>query len=387
MTTSHLPETSKKSILGFSRMFHVALADKDDSNYISSPLALWLLLALQTGGEPSPKLEAILGIPSWEAYTTATWLLDTTPKQLAVATAFWHDGSETSRKLAELVKASGYVDVGPVPTQEEADRWTEEHTLGMIKKFPATITPETYSILVNALATKFAWGEPFFVKQDPQLTSAWGVTSSLVDYNQSSSSTRIYEIDGEVFVSYTRTDEGRDFGVTSVIAVNPDLSSTTVILTAEEIVAGVHGSGELVKTFAERAGLTSSPVLSLVEKEGTSDYIVVSVPAWSADATHNLGSLPGAMGSVGEVVPDSSGAGVAGVQRAYAKYDKNGFEAAAVTALSRAGAFPQRRTVLATEVAFVHPYAVVAHSQNTHSQWLGMPVFTAWVKEAEEATD
>ena len=81
-----------------------------------------------------------------------------------------------------------------------------------------------------------------------------------------------------------------------------------------------------------------------------------------------------------------------------ARYTRVGFEAAAVSAMTVAIGFPTpqdglRRTA---EVRFDRPYAVVAVADrpwqdgwqpNTSegAAWLGLPVFSAWVAEPDEA--
>ncbi|HYK70053.1 MAG TPA: hypothetical protein VEV45_19050, partial [Streptosporangiaceae bacterium] len=39
------------------------------------------------------------------------------------------------------------------------------------------------------------------------------------------------------------------------------------------------------------------------------------------------------------------------------------------------------------ELRFGHPYAVVALVQDAGSPWHGLPVFSAWVSEPEDASD
>ena len=73
-----------------------------------------------------------------------------------------------------------------------------------------------------------------------------------------------------------------------------------------------------------------------------------------------------------------------------ARYSRTGFEAAAVSAIGVALAFRvpgQRREVV---LRFGHPYAVVAVTTDrtaAASPWHGLPVFSAWVSEPEDATD
>lgn len=80
-------------------------------------------------------------------------------------------------------------------------------------------------------------------------------------------------------------------------------------------------------------------------------------------------------------------------QSAVAKYSAVGFEAAAVTGLAVAvSARPApREAPRRAVVRFRHPYAVVAATRNDPRQpsppaWHGLPVFSAWVAEATNAS-
>jgi len=76
-----------------------------------------------------------------------------------------------------------------------------------------------------------------------------------------------------------------------------------------------------------------------------------------------------------------------------ARYSRTGFEAAAVSAIAVALAMRvpgKRREVI---LRFGHPYAVVAVTTGptadptgAASPWNGLPVFSAWVSEPEDAT-
>jgi hypothetical protein len=74
-------------------------------------------------------------------------------------------------------------------------------------------------------------------------------------------------------------------------------------------------------------------------------------------------------------------------QSAYARYSREGFEAAAVTALGvrLAAARPGDGVRRTATLRFGHPYAVVAAVESDESPWDGLPVFSAWVAEPENA--
>ena len=80
-------------------------------------------------------------------------------------------------------------------------------------------------------------------------------------------------------------------------------------------------------------------------------------------------------------------------QAAMARYSRVGFEAAAVTGMAVAMAMrPSRPGLIRTaELRFGHPFAVVAVAAgdpgpgSTPGPWHGLPVFSAWVAQPEDA--
>jgi hypothetical protein len=117
------------------------------------------------------------------------------------------------------------------------------------------------------------------------------------------------------------------------------------------------------------------------------------LPAWSASSRHDLTDPAlGFAAAVRGLLPDAEQWDAR--QAAMARYSRTGFEAAAVTAAAAALAahFPARHRE--AELRFGHPYAVVAVATDIPSdrleparvsRWRGLPVFSAWVSEPEEA--
>ena len=117
------------------------------------------------------------------------------------------------------------------------------------------------------------------------------------------------------------------------------------------------------------------------------------LPAWSARSEHNLD------------YPDLGFAAVAAAlapgdpwqarQSAMARYGRVGFEAAAVSAVAAAMAMtvPRQGLIRTAELRFGHPYAVVAVTVDPGGRppeagpdpWHGLPVFSAWVAQPEDA--
>jgi hypothetical protein len=194
--------------------------------------------------------------------------------------------------------------------------------------------------------------------------------------------------------------------VFSVIA-EPDIDSRDMLAAAYEVAtASIRDRpGPRYSLFdvplGEHPAWTISEVIDEYE-HGRERYFAV-LPAWSARSQHDL--LKGQYGfDVASAVirrvlppPLRTTGFFEAAQSAVARYHRLGFEAAAVTVFayraSRAmGVGPCRVTTL----RFGHPYAVVAITFDMQYEaggagvrpgpWHGVPVFSAWIAEPEEAT-
>jgi hypothetical protein len=153
--------------------------------------------------------------------------------------------------------------------------------------------------------------------------------------------------------------------------------------------------------LGERPACTVCAVIDSFQ-HGRERYSAV-LPAWSARSQHDL--LQGQFGfdEASEVIrsvlppPLRSIGFFEAAQSAVARYHRLGFEAAAVTAfaygMSRTGGSGPCRVAA---LRFGHPYAVVAVATDLQAEaghggvllgpWHGVPVFSAWVTQPEEAT-
>jgi hypothetical protein len=144
--------------------------------------------------------------------------------------------------------------------------------------------------------------------------------------------------------------------------------------------------------------LGEGPLWLLREVTAMTDTCTAVLPAWSAASSHDLADpslgFAAAKNAIAPV-PDPWQAR----QSAMARYSRAGFEAAAATAIgiALAARVPARRRE--AELRFAHPYAAVAITTDAdragqdaggragHGPWHGLPVFSAWVSEPEDATD
>jgi hypothetical protein len=132
-----------------------------------------------------------------------------------------------------------------------------------------------------------------------------------------------------------------------------------------------------------------SPLWSVREVTASADSVAAVLPAWSAFSDVDL-TAPGLGFEAARNALVPSGDPWQARQAAMARYSRTGFEAAAVSAIGIALAMRvpgKRREVV---LRFGHPYAVVAITSDptaAASPWNGLPVFSAWVSEPENATD
>jgi len=377
----------------YATRFHARIGAE---HHVASPLGAWLVLALCAAADTDASKDGLaeaLGMDPDAAVRTATALLETPHPLVAAAAAIWQRLTDTKVDFSGLPSA---VETGPLPDQAALDAWAREHTFGLIEKFPLQLDPDTVLILASALATRVSWDEPFDLVPAERLgASPWAkrLTQALHTPRRGGHDQHIVHTQrsGDVAVHTARARDG--LLVTSVIAA-PGCPAEQVITTAYEIVANGGagrrslfdlplGTGPLW-TIVEEPAQTSSP-------DGREEVCTAILPAWSAQSDLDLGDpalgFPAAALVLAQALRLKEFAFVAR-QAAVAKYTREGFAAAAVTAMMMmaAGAPMFREGVRRTaELRFGHPYAVVATANQPGSPWHHVPVFSAWITDPDDA--
>lgn len=346
----------------------------------TSPLAPWMLAALlapAASGETVREIEADLGLPAELAAAEAEALLVDGPAALRSAVAFWRRPELASAELAHFeVGLPAGAATGPVPSQAVADAWTREATLGLVERFPVSLDPLVAATLAAAIATRVSWREPLAVRPAPG--NAFGLAEML-----SATPMGVFEsAAGLVAMARNRSREDEAVTVYSFIA-DPAVSKGDLAVAALELLAGQRGG------WALPLRLESLPVHGHAWEiaEGSEDTALV--PAFE-ERTEGLG-----IGSLAGIGPAReaffrliAGALPAGVppdrveaaMSAVARYDRLGFEAAAVAAVAfRFAALadePVRRPVI--HLHFGRPHLAIAVSRD--ERYRGLPLFAAWVE-------
>lgn len=381
----------------YAERFHAAVGAR---HHVASPLGAWLLLALVGAAEgaddaaagahangaldagPTPTGETpaeALGMPVDAAARVARRLLDHPHPAVAAATAAWtRDAPPAAARWLAALPAS--VERGPVPSQDAADAWARRHTLGMIDRFPLTLDPTVLCVLANALATRISWTHPFTTTGSDAFRSGWRERVAAVlrtpERGHECAIAR-HPAAGEIGVHRARAE---GLAVTSVVAA-PDVP-------AEAVLAAAHDAArDRVEHLAlADLPLGDGPAWSVTESVGSGDRLSAVLPAWSATSEHDLRDPSFGFAAAAVVLGRLFGAPEwEATQSATARYHREGFEAAAVTAVAVRMSFRPPGKRREAELRFEHPYAVVATATGD-GPWAGLPVFSAWVTDPEDPT-
>ncbi|MFE7225251.1 hypothetical protein ACFU7D_10735 [Nocardioides sp. NPDC057577] len=337
---------------------------------VISYTGLWLLLALVAPAAEGRAITEALGLPPEEARETAEKLIAEAHPTVAAALGAW---------LADWVEPTAPLPVAvePLPDQETLNAWAAENTRGLIQSMPVTIGADTMLLLATALVTTPEWAEPLTI-EDGRLVLRMSL-QAIVETSV-----------GPVAVARPGSRDGVD--VFSVIAA-PEVPADDVWVAVAEVIEQ-YDAGELTH-MTHPEDLSDGHAWTV--KRERRDYVAYDapepnsvvfttrLPAWSADASHELESAPGvasvAAGIAARLPEQDGGIEFSCTQNATAAYDQNGFKAAAVTAMAwmAGSAMPEyvERKIRHVQVSFDRPHAVIAITRG--GAWDGIPLFEAWV--------
>jgi hypothetical protein len=390
---------------------------EEKGNKIASPLGAWVLLALTAGAginsysaEERDALEKILGESLEKAFASAIQLLNHAPKEVRLVAASWvkdrfSDREDVTQWLNELLKFDVVSSKAYLPSQAEADEWAATETLDLIKTFPVDMTDEDLMfVLTTAIVTKIGWVKPFEEVEDVQEMDSWKQKSVLFS-NHTHETFLFEEPDGIFCVHFKMSDTEEDFKLKVISVIGPDnVPAERVAKLANQVAADFESYRTRQLSLFEIDINKNLSYLKIEEVEkvtmsNKTESISTFVPAWEAESTFDitdLGYVDAAKGITRDPYFD-----VQAIQVAVATYNKKGFEAAAISAMSiRAAALPPRpelRLTRSAKVFFSHEYAVVAlvgkpylrkqDVDNEDTIWQNIPAFVAWVNTAAAVID
>ncbi|WP_182112869.1 MULTISPECIES: serpin family protein [unclassified Actinotalea] len=380
---------------------------------VVSPLGLWLLLALTapsaTGAHRSD-LEAALGTDARDAADRAAALLADAHPAVATAVALWTRARfvDAARHRALAATLPAAVAVGAMPTQAEADRWAAEHTGGLLTRFPLDLDDDAAVVLASALAAKVSWLEPFDDAPASDLGGEFGQRTALALRAPAGHDVALLDTDAAGPVAAHAAESATGLRVLSVMA-GPDVPAAAVHDAAAQVAAALDVEAPGARRL-DVFDLPTGPGAAWDVAETREEILgahgdrhttwTAYLAPWSAESRHDLAGAPGvraALATLTGLLSPAAGSGDgAATQVARAEYTREGFAAAAVTAMGiRATGMPMPRLVTHRRVTvrFNRPYAVVALARATAPDparpwdrrtvagpaWDGVPVFSAWV--------
>jgi hypothetical protein len=365
-------------------------------HHVASPLGAWLLLALCAPPSEGTILNAPLGTDPAAAADLAGELLARPDPQVPAAAAVWHRPGRLTAVVARwLATLPPQVRTGPLTSQAELDDWARDGTFGLVERFPVTLDPSLYLLAATVLAARVSWERPFDLAPASALgeSSPWAGTLGQVlrtpdgpGHQQFVAATPAA---GDVAVHAARARGG--LLVTSVAAA-PGVPAADVLAAAYDLAPALALGQAVARRSLFDLPLGEGPLWSVTERTGPvrsgagrEERCTAVLPAWSAHTDLDL-SEP-SLGFAAAAQALAPGDPWQARQAAMARYSRVGFEAAAVTGLAVAMAMTVPRTGLirTAELRFGHPFAVVAVPAGDPGPWRGLPVFSAWVAQPEDA--
>jgi hypothetical protein len=387
-------------------------------HHVASPLGAWLLLALAgpaCAGDDLRQLEEILGADAGAAAGFAAELLAHPHPVVHAAAAVWGgNGPAADARIASWQAAlPAQVDTGPVPGQVELDAWARRQTLGLIDRFPIENGRTLIWLLATALAARVSWERPFDLAPASALGpgSPWGRTLTRVlrtpdgpdngrvpGHDQFIAAT---DAAGDVAV---HAASARDGLLVVSVAAAAQVPAADVLSAAYDLGTALAVGRPVTRRSLFDLPLGDGPAWTITAERthtaapgGREERCTAVLPAWSARSTLELTDPRLGFATVRHALDPIDPWQAR--QAAMARYTRIGFEAGAVTALAVAlsavlGRPGVRRTA---ELRFGHPFAVVAVADGNaepqdsdrtvpSSPWHGLPVFSAWVADPEDAT-
>jgi hypothetical protein len=404
----------------YSRRVAPAVLGQHRAASVSSALGVWLLLAACASaaeGEDRLALEEALGCGADEANELLARFMASPPPALVSAIAVWVSVSDATNELAKWVRGlPAEVESGYMPTQGQADEWTQTRTLGLIKSFPLDLNAGVRVVLASALATKVSWRSPFdLVSADEHLaqTSPWrGAVEELLWDAVPDHATMLTHTRAAGLVAVHRARGEEELTVISVSAAR-DVPREAVLDAAYELadLARRGDAPDPVSLFDLPLGaghsweITERETKTLRAGQRVERIVGASLPAWHVDGELDLLSSDqfgsqAALETVRRLIGPRPDDRFDATQVATASFTRYGFEAAAVTAFAIAASLRRdldqpgvERTAV---LRFDHPYAAVAiagppmrrpppgETRPRRLGFRGLPLFTAWVHEPAE---
>lgn len=362
-------------------------ADTDfgDSNVVGSPLGSWLLVAsvasnLDFGNNPFLKTETekCLHLSIEEAREAATAILEQYRELNYVSQAWTTPDLNSLPAVKKWVEANSLIPVeGNIPSQEQINKWAATNTNDLIKEFPAQMNDDTLVVIANIIYSKLNWKTKFVAVPTTDAMKGWEV-ETVLSANATNDVLFAKDENNDVFAVYSvkATGDKETVSLVTCLSREADPKQLMGVLSNLESMAKVSPNDDLLLTLSSEMYKVKE-----VRRGSTPTVIEATVPAWDAETSHSLLEKKSmgyhelfkafSEGSVGGFTADAK-------QVAVAKFDKEGFEAAALTAMVMARcAMPSMVTQTIYELNFTKPFVFVSYIQD-------LPIFSGYICKAKE---
>lgn len=356
-----------------------------DSNVVGSPLGSWLLVAsvasgLEFGNNPALKAETEerLHMSIEEAREAVKEILEQYRELNYVSQAWTIPNLSSLPAVQKWVEANTLIPhEGNIPSQEHIDEWAATNTNDLIKKFPSEMNDDTMVVIANIIYSKLAWKTKFVAVPATEPMKGWGVETVLSSYATKDVQFAKDE-NNDVFVTYNVKAAGGKESVSLVTCLSQEADPAKLmdVLSNVEAMEKILPNDEILLTFSKDMYKVKE-----VRRGSTPTIIEANIPAWDAQSAHKLLENK-SMGyqELFKALGEGAQGGFAAdaKQVAVAKFDKDGFEAAALTAMVMArSAMPTMMTQTIYELNFTKPFVFVSYLQK-------LPVFSGYICTAKE---
>ncbi|RDI50687.1 serine protease inhibitor [Nocardia mexicana] len=354
-----------------------AVAGTDD--FVLSGCGAWPLLGVLATAANEPvrsELAAAVGLSADDAQSAALRLLSELADAETVAGALgvWvRDDVELHEQWARSLP-DGVVE--KLTGQAALDAWADRHTAGLIERLPLSVTGDTLLVLATAVVARTAWLQPF---HDDVLEPSDGPWRGHRGRGLSRDSQHLRDaaiLSGAAPVTRVVVRGTGDLDVHLLLGDGTP---------GEVLGTGFGALDGSVEAHTDLPIGTEAPGLAVRKTRAVADTLRIQLPPFEIRSSHDLLAHPDLFGlrtatdgtrdrfpaiSTTPLRVDSA------AQDALARFTRDGFEAAAVTAiaLTRAAAAFRPRPAVEISATFDRPFGFLAVHRPT-----GLVIVAGWV--------
>lgn len=354
-----------------------AAAGSDD--FVLAGCAVWPLLALLAGAADGParsELATAVNMNANHAHEAALRLVDTLAGADTVAAALGLWLRKDIEPHPQWVASLPHDTVRTITDQAALDTWAREHTQGLIGTLPVELTADTAILLASALVARTTWAQPFHDDVLKPTAGPWRGHRGpgLARHCAALRDAALLVTEPAVTRAVVRGEA--DLDVHLLLGDGPP---------AQVLGAGFSALNGLVDIHTDLAPGVTGPGLTVRNTRATSDVLALRLPPFEIRSRHDLLAQHKLFG-LGTVTDTSHGhlpaistvplAVDRACQQVLARFTREGFEAAAVTAMgvAVAAAFHPTRNTVEVAITFDRPFGFLAVHRPTQ-----LVIVAGWV--------